>query len=201
MRLRYLAPRDLLYIIPAAAIAGAGLAAIQSGSFWLGWLAFAALIALMLVAIFAAWRWAGGGRTLMWMTCLAVLLRVAAGVAVYLALPIDGHDVPDDKAGFVFTDAHRRDDQAWELSSSGKPLLAGFDRNYYTDQYGGLLVLSALTYRSLSPDAHRPLLILALAALTAALGVPFLTRATDVLWANGWPRSVAGSTFSTPNRS
>lgn len=182
MRNQYLRPRDFIYLLPSAVLAGAGLAALQPGSFWLGWLAFAILFALGLSALVVTWRWAGAGRTLAWMAGLAVLLRLGAGIGVYLALPVDGYKVPDDQAGFVFTDAHRRDDQAWELASSGKSLLTGFDHTYYTDQYGGLLVLSALSYRVLSPDAHRPLLILALAALTAALGVPFMVRATASLW-------------------
>jgi hypothetical protein len=182
MKPAFLIPKDLFYIVPVALMVGAALAAIQPGSFWLGWLAFAVLFVLELMALVAAWRWAGTGKMLAWMTGLAVLLRLIAGVAVDLALPIDGYNVPDDRAGFVFTDAHRRDDQAWDLAASGKPLLAGFDRTYYTDQYGGLLVLSALTYRGLSPDAHRPILILALAALTAGLGVPFLFRATRAVW-------------------
>ncbi len=182
MKNKFLTLRDLIYLLPAAVLVGAGLAALQPGSFWLGWLAFAGLFALGLSALILAWRWAGAGRTLAWMVGLAVLLRLAAGIGVYLALPIDGYKVPDDQAGFVFTDAHRRDDQAWELASSGQSLLTGFDHTYYTDQYGGLLVLSALTYRVLSPDTHRPLLILALATLTAALGVPFMVRATKSMW-------------------
>ena len=113
---------------------------------------------------------------------LALLLRLAAGVAVYIALPINGHNSPDDKAGYVFTDAHRRDDQAWQFASSGKPLWTAFDKSYYTDQYGGLLAFSAFTYRYLSPDAQRPLLIILLASLVAALGVPFLYKATRLLW-------------------
>ena len=113
---------------------------------------------------------------------LALLLRLAAGVAVYIALPINGHNTPDDKAGYVFTDAHRRDDQAWRLASSGKPLWTAFDKSYYTDQYGGLLAFSAFTYRYLSRDAQRPLLIILLASLVAALGVPFLYKATRLLW-------------------
>jgi hypothetical protein len=163
-------------------LSGSGLAALQGGSYWIGWLGFFVLWLLGLTACLAAWRWAEGGRALAWMIGLAVVLRVAAGVAVYVALPINGYDVPDDKAGYVFTDAHRRDDQAWELASSGKPLWSAFDKSYYTDQYGGLLALSALTYKALSPDAHRPLLILLLAALTAAFGVPFFHRATRLLW-------------------
>lgn len=182
MKSVYLYPKDLFYVVPASLVAGAGLQVIQPGSFWLGWLGFAFLLFLGFLALVAAWRWAGAGQVLGWMIGLAVVLRLVVGIGVYLALPINGYKVPDDQAGFVFTDAHRRDDQAWELASSGRPLVAGFDRTYYTDQYGGLLVLSALAYRGLSADAHRPLLILALAALTAALGAPFLLRATSALW-------------------
>lgn len=173
--------RDVAIVLLLAAIIGAGLAALQPGSFWTGWLGFFILFLLGLGTMLAAWRWGGGGKLLAWMTGLALLLRLAAGVAVYIALPRDGYKVPDDQAGFVFTDAHRRDDQAWALATSGKSLLTGFDRAYYSDQYGGLLVLSALTYRGLSPDAHRPLLILTLAALSAALGVPFMFRAALAL--------------------
>ncbi len=181
MSSRRLMLKELAFVLVPAALIGAGLAALQSGSFWLGWLGFFLLFLLGLGAMLAAWRWAGAGKMLAWMTGLALLLRLAAGVAVYLALPIDGYKVPDDQAGFVFTDAHRRDDQAWALAISGKSILTGFDRAYYSDQYGGLLALSAVTYRGLSPDAHRPLLILALAALSAALGVPFMVRAARAL--------------------
>jgi len=67
----------------------------------------------------------------------------------------------------------------WQVQQT---LWSAFDKNYYTDQYGGLLALSALTYRYFSPDSHRPLLIVVLAALIAALGVPFLYKATRLLW-------------------
>jgi hypothetical protein len=174
--------RDLLLSVPAAVIAGAGLAAIQPGPYWAAWAGFAALFLLGIWAIVAAWRWAGSMKVLGWMTFLALTLRLAAGVAAYLILPIDGYNEPDDRAGFVFTDAHRRDDQAWQLATSDKPLWLAFNRTYYTDQYGGLLALSALSYKAFSPDAHRPLLVLSLAALTAALGVPFFFRATRLLW-------------------
>lgn len=192
MNAKRLRPSDYIWITPASLIAGGGLAAIQAASFWAGWAAFSILFVLGLTGLLAAWRWAGGGRQLAWMTALALALRLAAGIAVYLALPVNGYQVPDDRAGFVFTDAHRRDDQAWELASAGKPLWAGFDKGFYTDQYGGLLVLSALAYKVLSPDAHRPLLILSLAAITAAIGVPFFVRSAAALWnaqlatAAGW---------------
>jgi hypothetical protein len=174
--------RDLLFVVPIAVVLGAGLAFVQPGSFWIGWAGFASLLALGLVALTAAVRWAGGGRTLALMSALALGLRLLAGTALYLVLPLDGYDEPDDRAGHVFTDAHRRDGQAWDLASSAAPLWSAFDRSYYTDQYGGLLALSALTYRMFSPDAHRQLLILSLAALAASLGAPFFFKATSRMW-------------------
>ena len=174
--------RDLRFVVPTALSLGAALSAIQPGAFLNGWAGFSALLTMGLLSLAALVRWGGGARTLAWMTALALGLRLVAGTALYMLLPVDGYDEPDDRAGFVFTDAHRRDDQAWELASSGAPLLAAFDRTYYTDQYGGLLALSALTYRVLSSDAHRPLLVLSLAAIAAALGVPFFYRSTRQLW-------------------
>ena len=182
MRTSIAVPKHGLFLVPTALVAGAGLAALQPGPWWIGWLGFSILLLAGLALLAAVWHWAGGGASMEWMIGLALVLRLAAGLATYLALPIDGHNVPDDKAGYVFTDAHRRDDQAWELAQSGKTLFAAFDKTYYTDQYGGLLALSALTYKVFSPDMHRPLMIVLLAALAAALGMPFLLRATQLLW-------------------
>jgi hypothetical protein len=181
MRIR-IPPKNWLLLALISVVAAAGLAAVQPGSWWIGWLGFSALFLIGLVALAAVWRWAGSGKSLAWMIGLALLLRLAAGVAVYLALPVNGNNAPDDKAGYMFTDAHRRDDQAWELEQSGKPFVAAFDKTFYTDQYGGLLALSAFTYKVFSPDTHRPLIVVLLAAITAALGMPFLYRATNLLW-------------------
>jgi hypothetical protein len=180
--MRLLSARDALPIGAVGVCTAVPLAAIQAAPFWRGWLGFSVLLILGLSGLLAGWRWAGRGKALAWMIGLALVLRIGAGVGAYLALPVNGYNEPDDRAGFVFTDAHRRDDQAWELASSSKPLWAAFDKSYYTDQYGGLLALSALTYRTLSPDAHRPLLVLSLAAMAAALGVPFFFKAAGLLW-------------------
>ena len=174
--------RVFIALVAAAALLGAGLAAIQPGAWLTGWLGFSLLLLAGLACLTAAWRWAGGGRRMAWMIGLALALRLAAGAGTYLALPVNGYDVPDDRAGYVFTDAHRRDAQAWELAQSGRPLSAAFDKSYYTDQYGGLLAISALTYEVFSPDVHRPLMVVLLAALVAALGIPFLYRAARLLW-------------------
>ena len=109
-----------------------------------------------------------------------------------MLLPLYGYSDADDQAGYVFTDAHRRDDQAWELASSERPILEAFSSKYSSDQYGGLLALSTLVYRYLSPDAQRPLMLILLSALVAAQGVPFLWRAVKqafgekVAWTSTW---------------
>lgn len=170
--------RHLPWIIPASFGLGALLSSLQPGSFWIGWLSFSLLLLLSSFLLAFLYRWAGGGQTLGWMIGLSLALRLATGIGVYLALPIDGYDEPDDRSGYFFTDAHRRDDQAWELARSGAPLLSAFDKTYHTDQYGGLLAFAALAYRILSPDAQRPILLILLSAIVAALGMPFFWRAT-----------------------
>src|SRR5574338_688019 len=184
--------RHLLWIIPTALLAGALLSFLQGGPWLTGFLAFSLLLLLALLLLTLSLRWASGGKVLVWMTVLAFGLRFAGGVATYLLLPTYGYDDPDDQAGFVYTDSHRRDAQAWDLADSERPLLDAFSEKYAYDQYGGLLAFSALVYRNLSPDAHRPLLLVLLTALGAALGLPFLWKAAAVRWgaavalASGW---------------
>ena len=97
------------------------------------------------------------------MLLTAFVVRLAAGVTLQLVLPVAGYDEEVQKAGYVFFDAYQRDGQAWELASSGQSLTTAFrGEGFISDQYGGLLALSAATYRLLSPDLHRPALILIL---------------------------------------
>ena len=120
------------------------------------------------------------GKTLAWIVTLSFALRLLVGVSLHLGLPIYGHeDSEEDKAGYVFTDAHIRDDQAWMLASSERPIWDAFSRKFSSDQYGGLLAFSAFVYRYFSPDAQRPLMLIFLSAFVAALGVPFLWKAVN----------------------
>jgi hypothetical protein len=159
------------------ALLGAGVAAVSPGPFLIGWAAAAVLLIPCIFILLYAWRWGGRDRALAWIISLAFLLRLAAGVGLSLALPVWGYVEPEQQAGYAFMDAYSRDTQAWELAQSGDPLWASFRNEFATDQYGGLLALSALVYRTLSPDAHRPFLILILGAFFAALGAPFLRKA------------------------
>jgi hypothetical protein len=105
-------------------------------------------------------------------------LRLGAGVLLTGLLPVIGYaDNEVHQAGYVFFDAYNRDQEAWDLASGDTPLWSAFRGEYTSDQYGGLLALSAAVYRYLSPEAHRPLLVLSLAATASALGVFFLWRA------------------------
>jgi hypothetical protein len=184
--------RNLLWILPGSLLLGAVLAFLQPGSWLVGWLSFSSLFLLAFFLFTWLHRWAGGGRTLAWMISLAFALRLLVGVGIYLALPVDGYDDPDDRAGFIFTDAHRRDDQAWELAQSDEPILSAFNKSQRTDQYGGLLAFISLAYRVFSPDAHRIFLPIFLSAMVAALGLPFFWRAAQktfgeqIALAAGW---------------
>ncbi len=170
--------RKLTIIGAGAILLGAGLATLGPGLFLQGWLAAAVLLLVSFYLLFFAWRWAGGGRGLAWQTGLAFALRLAIGVGLWLALPHLGFsDSAVNQAGYSYLDAYSRDGQAWNLAISGQPLWAAFTSQFSTDQYGGLLSLSALIYRVLSPDAQRPWLILIVTAFFAALGVPFLRKA------------------------
>ncbi len=183
--------RDFLWILPLSLALGAGLSALQAGNWIIGWLGFSFLFLLAFLFLTLSTKSAGGGKTLAWMVALAFALRLAGGIATYMALPVNGFDDEDDRAGFVYTDAHRRDAQAWELASSDS-IIGDFNQTYAYDQYGGLLTISAFIYRYLSPDAHRPLMLVLVSAFMAALGLPFLWKAVAQQWgtkvalASGW---------------
>ncbi len=140
------------------------------------------LAGLCLVFLLLAWKWGGGGRGLTWMMALAFGLRLLIGVGLSLALQAYGYDTPTQNAGYIFLDAYQRDGQAWQLAQSGESLVQAFRNEFFTDQYGGMLAVSAAIYRIFSPDAHRPWLVLIFTATFGALGVPFLRRGLDLLF-------------------
>ncbi len=180
--------RDLKWIIPASLGLGSFLSALDGGTWWIGWLAYSFLLALGLSALAALWRWANAGRILAWMLLLTLFLRLGLGIALTYILPVAGNPTDVQQAGYVFRDAFTRDTQAWDLASSTSPIWAAFAKSYRGgaahsgDQYGGLLALSALVYRCLSPDNHRPWLVILLAALVAAIGVALTWKAARQVW-------------------
>jgi hypothetical protein len=182
--------RDLLWILPCSIVLGLALSLLGPGTWWIGWLAYAVLLAPGLWALALLWRSFGADtgqdRRLQsvsgLMLLLAVVLRLGLGMAFSSILPAYGNPTDVQKAGYIFPDAFTRDAQSWELASSSNPLWRAFYKSYSTDQYGGLLFVSSLLYRYFSPDAHRPWLIILLASLTAAIGVALAWKAANKLW-------------------
>jgi len=119
-------------------------------------------------------------KRLIWIIVLAFTARLLVGLGIHFGLPIYGHtDSEEDMAGYIFTDAYIRENQAWGLARSERPILDAFSKKFSSDQYGGLLAFSAFVYRYLSPDVQRPWLLILLSALVAALGLPFLWKAAN----------------------
>ena len=147
---------------------------LNTGGFWQGFIAATALFFLSGTAMYLLWRRAGAQRALGWMMLTAFFVRIVLGVFLTWGLPRFGYDEPTQRAGFVFFDAFRRESQAWTLSQSGDPLLRAFSDEFGTDQYGGMLTLSAAIYRYLSSDAFRPGLVLIVVAGAFSLSIPFL---------------------------
>lgn len=176
--------RSLLMIFLFSLVLGAGLQAwLMPGAFLPGWLAAFALLMLCGTGLWGAWKVAGGGQRLAWIMIVAFGLRLGFGVTMSQTLPSIGYPQPEQQAGYLSKDAFARDTQAWQLASSARPLTDAFvSSDFFSDQYGGLLALSALVYRSLSPDAHRAYLMIILAAAFAALGIPFFWSAVRRLW-------------------
>ncbi|HKG54694.1 MAG TPA: hypothetical protein VKB04_10570 [Anaerolineales bacterium] len=195
MKTKYLiATKDLASIVPIALALGALFVLIQSSNWLLilGWLSFSFIFLLSIVVLKLTHKWSNGGKTLGLIIVLAFFLRLGVGVTLHLALPVYGHNDEDDRAGYVFTDAHNRDNQAWSLAISDHPIIDAFSEKYASDQYGGLLAFNAFIYRYFSPDAQRPLMLILFSAFFAALGIPFLWKAVNevfgekVAWASTW---------------
>ncbi|HEY3312372.1 MAG TPA: glycosyltransferase family 39 protein, partial [Anaerolineales bacterium] len=120
-------------------------------------------------------------RSIYLVTLLAFLLRLGLGFGAYSLLPQVGYASKPQQAGYLFFDAYRRDKQAWELAQSSKPLLRAFDEKFSSDQYGGMLWISAFVYRYLSGGTQQPMLMVLLAALIGSLGVFFVYLTTKRL--------------------
>ena len=191
MKANYLSDKDLLYIVPASLLLGAFFASIQHGDWTLGFFSFALVFLFSIVFLKMAHHWSNGGKTIGIIIALAFVLRLAVGITLHLGLPVYGHEDEDDRAGYVFTDAHKRDDQAWKLATSDRFVVEAFSEKYASDQYGGLLAFNALVYRYLSPDAQRPLMLILFSAFFASLGIPFLWKAANPVFGESVARASA----------
>ena len=178
--------RDLLWILPSSLALGLVLSLPGLGIWWIGWLAYSVLLILGLLALSALWRSTGAPRALGWMLLLALVLRFGIGIFFSYVLPVYGNDNEVHQGGYIYRDAFTYDTQAWGLAASGDPLWKAFDRSSgIEEQYGGLTFTLSLTYRLLSPDAHRSWLTILLSALMGALGIALAWKGARQAWGEG----------------
>jgi 4-amino-4-deoxy-L-arabinose transferase-like glycosyltransferase len=184
--------KNALMAILSGVLLGAAAAAFMPGAYATSFLVSALLLSAATFILIVTWRWAGGQKGLAAMMAAAFLVRMVVGIGMSAALPAYGYDNEQQKAGYLFTDAYRRDNEAWGLRLNQGSLWQVMRSEFDTDQYGGLLVVSGMVYRGISPDAHRPQLIVMLGAFLTALGLPFFWRASRGLFsekisrAAGW---------------
>jgi hypothetical protein len=172
---------SLVLALPLAALLGW----LSPGAFWHSFLAFTLLLWVSAYFLLASWAWSGKEKIMVWMIILAFFLRLGVGIALQKGLPVFGFEQEVQQSGYVFRDAFERDMAAWNLAGSNEPLWVSFQSEIKADQYGGLLSLSALLYRYLSPDAHRATLVLMLGAFMAALAIPFFWISIKQRWSRG----------------
>ncbi len=163
------------------ALAGAGIAATgltivdPRGDAVRAWLAYgavaAACAALLVAALGSVGRGAPAG--VLAAVLVALGLRLAVGSLLIRVLPVLGYPTNSQQAGYVYEDAYKRDTDAWNISRMQDPGPGLAAARTTSDQYLGMVTFSAGLYRMVSPDAHRPLLMVELAALASALGVLF----------------------------
>ena len=175
--------KDLALAFIASLVLGALIAAFCPGLFWQSALAAALISLITSLLLIRLWRAFGPSKSLAIMMVTTFLLRIAVAVFISQALPAYGYDNPVNNAGYLYSDAFGRDQAAYKLATSNESLFTPFLKPDITDQYGGLLFMSASLYRLLSPDAARPLLISLLAAFSMTAGLAFLWSAIRKRWA------------------
>ncbi|MBA4383694.1 MAG: hypothetical protein C0410_03070 [Anaerolinea sp.] len=174
--------KDSLWALGAGLVLGVVISAISPGGFWLGWLKCGVLSTLLTLGLIRVWRLTGAGRTLALLMLVTFVIRIGFGLFLNQGLPQLGFDNPVQNSGYVFSDAHDRDQAAYQMAVSDKAWLPQIKANIAADQYGGLLTLSALIYWVFSADVHRPLLMVLFSAAVMAAGLAFLFAAVNRKW-------------------
>jgi hypothetical protein len=175
--------KNVIISVTGGLIIGLVTAIINPGKFPIvGFLTAGILTGLCLLTLLFINQKVEGGLKLRIIVIIAFFIRLVIGVLLFCLLPPFGYDEPYNNNGYLYLDAYQRDTDAWNLANSSAPITAAFQEEFSTDQYGGLLTLSAGIYRYLSPDGHRPLLILILTSFFGALGIPSFWHSVKHRW-------------------
>lgn len=174
----------LLISIFLSAITAILYAFVQGGDFYKGWFAAFVLCIPAFILLQIVWNWGGRSRMLAGMMLVAWILRLGFGMTAQKLLPIYGYrEEPQQKQGYLFDDAYRRDEEAWRIVQDEDPtFFEPLTRKFNNDQYGGMEILGIWIYQYLSPDERRFSLIILLGAFLTAAGVPFLWKAIKNRW-------------------
>lgn len=183
--------QDFVFSFISSLILSLVMAAFQPKPFFSAWFGENLLLWLSFFLLLRTWRFMKGGRALAVLMLVTFFTRLLLGLFIQSALPTIGFDNETENAGYVYSDAYKRDSQALALARSEASLGTAFGEESI-DQYGGLLFLTAGVYRYFSLNELRPLFITTLAALTMTAGLAFLIDALRRRWnekiaiAAGW---------------
>lgn len=173
--------RDILLALAVGIVIGVLLSSLESTGLTLNSvLSYGVMSALLTLGFLYAYRRLNPLSFVCKIAVAAILLRLIIGVGLSMALPHYGYAEPQQQAGYIFRDAFVRDRQAWEFVEKSAPVNQLFNREeMYSDQYGGMLAVSAGIYKTFSADQHRPWLIILLAAFASGIAVLFLGRIAE----------------------
>jgi hypothetical protein len=162
--------------LAGAALAATGLTIVDArGDALRAWVAYGVVAAVCAALLVASLGTVGRGAPagVLAAVFVALALRLVVGSLLIRVLPVFGYPTNPQLAGYVYWDAYKRDTDAWNISRMPDPGTGLATARATSDQYLGMVTFSAGLYRVVSPDAHRPLLMVELAALASALGVLF----------------------------
>ena len=109
---------DLIRNLAISLGAGVLLSLLDGGIFWIGWLAYSAVLLAGLQIVTVLWRSSGGSQKLGLILLLSLFLRLGLGMAFSYLLPPFGYDNDVHNAGYIYRDAFTWDTCAWELAGS-----------------------------------------------------------------------------------
>ena len=176
--------QDLILTFVFSLLLSLGIAVGEPKPFVQSWVATNLLLWLVFFILFRLWRGFQGGRALAILMAITFFSRLILGVFVTTALPHIGFDTETENAGYLYSDAYRRDLHSLALAQSDAPLVTSFSNDAGADQYGGLMFLTAAIYRLFDLQSPHPLLITILAAFAMTGGLAFLMDALRRRWGN-----------------
>ena len=173
-------------IIIGLIVLGIALAGISNGSLnFNGWIGFSIVLLLCSIITFISWKSLKNEsppNNVLVGIIIAISFRLLLGILWSITLPIFGYETEVNQAGYIMSDAYHRDNAAWELANSDNYLLEAFHDYSNTDQYGGLLFLSGLIYRTFGGSVHQPLLIITISSTISGLAAIYVWGISNTLW-------------------